>query len=365
MFIVAVANNHLLNLLLAYSASHRARLLQHEEPSRRISMFINEAVMTLGKSLTNGDEKERLTNANLATAIMLSSLEIISPSSFEIKVPWQVHLRYARDILEARGGAKNVHRTDREIYFLTRWFAYLDVLGNFSGQRMDDTSDTPSFGGSYWVSDSIDDENEFEIDCLLGFTSRCVNILAEIADLARICDVQRRRSILAGEEWAPTSDIVEQAQKLQGSLEAARTHVPSIKGCVHNHSSPDSHGAVFSTLEMQATNEAFHWAGLVHLHRRVLGKPSEHPDVQEGVGEIIGALNKVEKGGSAEACLLFPMFTAGCDARDERQRRFVGERIRSIEQVGLTQVKKARDLMERSWSTGQPWELLGQGEFIG
>ena len=95
----------------------------------------------------------------------------------------------------------------------------------------------------------------------------------------------------------------------------------------------------WDSLEMAATNEAFHWAGLVHLHRRILGKPSSHADVQNAVREIFGALYKVRRGGSsAEAGLLFPMFTAGCDAQDERQRSEILERIKSVEGFGMTQV---------------------------
>lgn len=89
---------------------------------------------------------------------------------------------------------------------------------------------------------------------------------------------------------------------------------------------------------MAATNEAFHWAGLVHLHRRVLGKPSTHPNVQEAVREIHGALYKVRRGGSATACLLFPIFTAGCDTQDEKQRADILERLKGVERFGMTQV---------------------------
>ena len=90
---------------------------------------------------------------------------------------------------------------------------------------------------------------------------------------------------------------------------------------------------------MVATNEAFHWAGLVHLDRRVLGKSSRDPEVQNAVREIVGALYKVRKGGTAEACLLFPMFTAGCDAQDLGQRELIMERLRSVEGSGMTQVR--------------------------
>ena len=68
---------------------------------------------------------------------------------------------------------------------------------------------------------------------------------------------------------------------------------------------------------------------------------SEHPEVQSAVREIVEILFKVRKGGTAEACLLFPMFTAGCDAKDSYQREKILERIISVEKSGMTQVSTA------------------------
>jgi len=328
---VALENINLLNLLLAYSASHRARLLNHPEPANRIALWVQDVFPALRLALD--DSREKISNANLATAIMLASLEIMAPNTFEVPVPWQNHLNTARRILIARGGAQSVHRQDKVTYFLSRWFAYLDVLGSLSGSK----NDRPLFSGNYWANDDPNDENEFQIDCLLGFTSRCVSILAKIAELARQCDFERidlngniRRA------WKPSTDTVNSAEKLQRDLQDARTHV--YKGCAHRHSQSSESEEGWESLEMVATNDAFHWAGLVHLHRRVLGKPTSNPEVQNAVREIVGALYKVRKGGTAEACLLFPMFTGGCDARDQGQREKIMERIRNMEGSGMTQV---------------------------
>ena len=77
--IVAVKDSNLLRLLLAYSASHRARLLQHREPANRIAHWVENVFPSLRRAL----ETNQITNEGLATAIMLASLEIISPNTFE------------------------------------------------------------------------------------------------------------------------------------------------------------------------------------------------------------------------------------------------------------------------------------------
>ncbi|KAL9609299.1 MAG: hypothetical protein Q9167_005917 [Letrouitia subvulpina] len=365
---MAVQDINLLHLLLAYSASHRALLLKHPEPVNRIALWVKDVFPTLRCALL--DPNRPISNANLATAIMLASLEIISPNAFEVTVPWQNHLNVARRMILSRGGAQAVHRKDKVSYFLSRWFAYLDVLGSLSGSK----NEQPLFSGSYWINDDSDDE--FQIDCLLGFTSQCVGILAKIAELASQCDRERidaeTREIR--EDWTPGEEIVQQAEQLKQNLQNARMH--RFKGCPHRPSTPikstpdrhigdDNNNPGWDLLEMVATNEAFHWAGLVHLNRRILGKKSEDIEVQIAVREIVSALFKVRKGGTAETCLLFPMFTAGCDAKEPGQREVIMERVKWVEGCGMTQVHKARRLIEKVWETGKPWETLVAGEFFG
>ncbi len=152
------------------------------------------------------------------------------------------------------------------------------------------------------------------------------------------------------------------AQELDQALADSRQH--PAKPCTHMTSTGEA-AYHWDHLEMAATNEAFHWAGAVHLHRRILGKPSGHADVQAAVKEIFGALYKVRKGSSAEACLLFPMFTAGCEAEYEAPRDDILKRLKGVERFGMTQVRNARQLMEKVWETGKPWETLVAGEFFG
>ncbi|TVY47243.1 hypothetical protein LOCC1_G004368 [Lachnellula occidentalis] len=355
---MAVQDDDLLYLLLAYSASHRARLLRQPEPATRIALWVQDIFPNLRRALD--DPSETIPDTSLASAIMLASLEIVSPIAFGISVPWQRHLDTARQIIAARGGPQGMRsaaRGDKVASFLWSWFAYLDVLGSLSGV-------TTKTASSSWVLDyEARDETDYEIDCVLGFTSRCVRLLSKIAELARVCDNQRIGPDLTIQpDWRPSDETVTRAEKLETELVASRLH--PAKPCTHMQSTGEA-AYQWDSIEMAATNEAFHWAGLVHIHRRILGKPSTHPDVQNAVREIHGALYKVRRGSSATACLLFPIFTAGCDTQDEKQRVDILERLKGVERFGMTQVHKARTLMERAWETGKPWETLVAGEFFG
>lgn len=368
---MAVRNNHLLHLMLAFSASHRARLLSHPEPANRIAEWMSDVLPALRQALSEptsqvvSDPADPSSLAPLATAIMLASLEIISPDTFAVPISWQNHLHVARQLIVATGGLHHLAQKangarDKAIFFLSRWFAYLDVLGSLSGSR----HDQPLYGayledgGGLWLVNRDDDEI-FQIDCFFGFSGRCIALLAAVAELAAACHEARidPATRQPREDWQPSDPVRRQALDLQKRLSASATCV--FRGCAHHpDSDPDS-------AEIFATNEASHWAGQIHLARRVLNLPHAHPQIQHWVRAILDNLARVRRGSSAESCLLFAMFTAGCEARSEADRRVFSERLEGVEGWGMCHVRRARRLMHRVWESGGSWEGLVEGEFFG
>lgn len=314
-------------LLLTYSACHRARLLKHPEPTNRIAIWVHDVFPSIRNSL--GGSTGQVSTTNLAALIMLASLEIIAPAAFESIIPWQEHLNAAREIIKARGPPQ---AGDKVTDFLNRWFIYLDVLGSLSG-----ATNTPVLGGNAFLpSNAEDQEPTNHIDCLFGFTSGCSSILAEIADAARRCDAVRidhtgtvRRS------WRPTDEKIATANDLRFRLEQARAR--QLTGCLHRRRLSITE-ELCELQEMAATNDAFHYAGLIHIACRVLGQTHGDPEVVKAVEDIKTALKRVRKGGTAEACLLFPIFTAGSAACCEDDRTVFLDRITSMEGSGMAQV---------------------------
>jgi hypothetical protein len=342
---VAVHDENIMNLLLAYSASHRARMLNQPEPANRIAVWVQDVFPKLRQSLT--ENPNHISNSTLAAVIMMASLEIIASNTFEVPISWQSHLQMARQMVMARGGPQGVDRQDRVAYFLSRWFAYLDVLGSLSGNK----TDTP-LGSFYWSSENASADEEFEIDCLMGFTNRCVGSLAKISELAKLCQPMRTDDDGSiREEWSPSPEIYEQAMRIRTELEEGLSDQYIHQGCNHHSSSPGGSAEAepaWDTTEIYATNEMFHWGGLVHLYRRVLGKPATDPEVQNAIREIVELLYKVRRGSSAEACLLFPIFVAGCDTQDEGQREKIMDRLKGVEGFGMMQVSTSTLLLRNA-----------------
>lgn len=375
---MAVRNAHLLHLMLAFSASHRARLLNQPEPANRIAAWMSDVVPALRQALFEPqssvvDPTDPSNLAPLATAIMLASLEIVSPNTFSVAIPWQSHLNFARQLIIAKGGLHHLAlradgARDKAIFFLSRWFAYLDVLGALSGGCHAEPlhGAYEEDGGGEWLVNRSDEEI-FQIDCFFGFSGRCIALLAQVAEMASRCDKQRidpvTNQIKAG--WFPDIETRTKAERLQKALEASARCV--FRGCMHAdpNNSPSETQDEKDSAEIFATNEAYHWAGLIHLSRRVLGLPTCHPDVQLQVHRVMDSLQKVRRGSSAESCLLFPMFSAGCEAQTEIEREMFMERLRAVEGWGMQHVGRARVLMQLMWDTGRPWETMVDGEFFG
>ncbi|KAJ4410932.1 hypothetical protein N0V82_009149 [Gnomoniopsis sp. IMI 355080] len=356
---MAVKNDNLLSLMLAYSASHRARLLGHPEPATRIAHWVQDIFPALRRALN--DPSQSISNANIATGIMLASLEIVSPTVFGYQIPWQRHLGLARDLIADRPDGIRWTRSwteeDQVRAFLWSWLAYLDVMGTLSGGRHD--------GSVAWILEYQKDEYEEEwdeVDCIMGMTTQAVYVLAKIAELAKECDALRANDPPAeGKTWKPPKDIVPRAWAVENEAMTSMARPP--QPCKHLHASGNV--ARWEQREITALNEAFHWAGLVHLHRRVLAKPSSHEDVQASVLKIHACLSMVPLGSNAEACILFPLFTAACETMEEENRALVRERLQSVRRIGFLQAHKASGLIEEVWKTGQSWEALLTTEFIG
>lgn len=362
-----------MSLLLAYSASHRARVLCHDEPANRIATWVTDVFPQLRQSLA---DPSTMTNETLASAIMMASLEIISPNTFEVPIAWQDHLSMARQIIIARGGPRTMEQSDHAAYFLSRWFAYLDVLGSLSGNK----NDTP-LGPWYWNPATESADSDFQIDCLYGFTNRCVGLLASIAQLAKEVEHLRIDSAtgLINTDFRPDADVAARAETIRQELWKGLTAeggAAAHNACTHrastSSSSSPSTDTIWDPTEVTATNQMFHYAGLIHLYRRISNFPPSHPAVQQCVSQIVDhLLPKIRRGSSAEACLLFPMFAAGCEALDEGRREVVRERLGGVEGgSGMGQVGRARGVVERVWELGGKggnvaWEGMVGGCFLG
>ncbi|KAL3963946.1 hypothetical protein ACCO45_000950 [Purpureocillium lilacinum] len=355
---MAFQNEGLMSLLLAYSAAHRSRWMQTKVPEMRMAEWAQDVFPGLRQSL--GDGQQPVSDTTLAMAVMLASLEIMSPGALGQGISWRQHLNLASGLMTKRvqqlGEAGFEGRLEDERLFIRSWIARANMHGMLSPPPTDDAACRILPLDMAALMPELD-----EIDCIMGYSARCARLLGQVADMARRCDRERigpGGQLLPG--WVPHTRTIEAALALDQELrESMKT---SSKPCMHVRT---GNIQMRDLAEMAATNEAFHWAGRAHLHRRVLGRASTDADVQAAVEQMVHCLEQTRAGGAAELGMVFPMFTAGCEAVDEGQRSKVLARFKSAERSGMEQVRRARRLMEAVWEEGRPWETLIRDEYIG
>ncbi|KAF7589984.1 hypothetical protein BBP40_003476 [Aspergillus hancockii] len=324
---MAIGDSNLLNLMLAYSASHRARYLEHPEPATRIAHWVSNVFPALRVALE--DPHEKVTDNHLAAAIMLLSLKIISPSTFEVPIPWQSHLKLARELFLARKD-QMAYPGNRIGAFLGRWLGYLDIMGTLSCRHTEPP--LPEYYGLISTCCSVEGFDEFCVDCFTGFAPGTGLFLTKLGKLVHQCDNERFDEMgiwVSG--WRPSANVILEAQELITDLEILRNRA---------HAS-SRHFRELDSTDIIASDRAFYYAGLLHLHRRVLGTSPFSALVKEAVSGLRNALAQIRPGASAEVGTLFPMFTAGCEALDPKQRMEIQERFEILEKTGMKQLKES------------------------
>ncbi|CAI7651229.1 unnamed protein product [Penicillium glandicola] len=348
---MAIGDSNLLNLLLAYSASHRARYLGHPEPANRIAHWVSQVFPTLRMALESSSED--ITDSHLATAIMLLSLKIVSPGTFEVPITWKSHLKLARDLFLARSESM-AQPGNRIGAFFARWLGYLDTMGSLSCREA---------GPPLMIYHSIltacsapDGHDEFGVDCFTGFTPRTGVFLIRLARLVQECDNQRFDEMgNFRHDWHASAEMVLEAQSVLGDIDGISERA---------HINPE-HNQGIESSDMMAIEEAFRFAGLLHLHRRVLGSSPDSFPVKEVLRKLIDALGRMRPGAATEVCSLFPLFTAGCESRDSVQKAKLLDRFFVLESSGMKQIQNARQLMQHCWDENLPWVALASGQFLG
>jgi hypothetical protein len=141
--------------------------------------------------------------------------------------------------------------------------------------------------------------------------------------------------------WQPLDSHGHRARSLIERLRKSSQR--RVSPCPHEAvSSPRSPQTPHSTdlQELMSVNVIYHWAGIIQLHRRVLNTPQESREVIFAIDKVLELLSTMRAGSPAEACMLFPIFSAGCEARDSERISAFRRRTKDISMLGMRQVSR-------------------------
>jgi hypothetical protein len=339
-------SQHLLAALLASSAAHRAGVKGEAPPKYLISNLLQTTLEGLRRALD--DSTEASEDTTLATAIALSSYNIISADVSH----WRMHLDGARDIILHRRATRPLHENSIGT-FLSKWFAYLDVIAGASGLTLKEHNYESAVSLIEDVTETHRTESwePSKFDTFTGFTSRLLPLLLRIGKLAH----QKRVGSHTNLDMSDDEAFLAHIDSLERDLNAAELDIIILP----------SENNISGELETQlrACNEAFHSAARLHIQRRLRNMTSE--EVRPTVEQVFRAIEQVPVGSGPEISLLYPLFSAGVEATGQL-RDYAQFRMSEMEKIGIGNVKRAKKVMLSTWEQSDVngsvrWEDVMEG----
>lgn len=354
---IAQSSDTLLAVLLASSLDNYKSLRGEKPDQALLASLLNTAVVGIQTELSESRDGQ-VSDTCLASVIALCDFEVVARKR-AASSSWRMHLEGARRIIQLRGGPQANQGPNPDLYrFLVKWLAYFDVMSSITPTS---TTVEPLFEGVYWRQPSLgahiseDDEAEFRLDPYMSFLQDVMPMFFEIGVLT-----QRKQLLNAKDNLnlRDADDLLKSCRMLEARL---RMTLGKVSGQAFI-------GATKLNIMINC-HDAFVQASLIHLYRRVEGLSSHNEIVRAAVGAGLCHIANscfLEGEDFVDSSLLFPLFTLGCEVFETTERRYLLDRLRSLQALGLGNVDRAIDVLQVIWAdqtmpeTGPNWDdILG------
>lgn len=342
-------NGCLLDLLVAYSLTHRSMVLTDENfTPHLVELLISRGIFRLVSSL-NATTMEIKCEVVCVTALLMCTQKIFSGDDTD---------KYKETIDLCRKGFERFIDNDEKVsklpngkyqlteednsfsYFLLSWIGYLEVIGMMMAISPKD------FRMPYRpnpVFEKVELKKKSKIDLFLGFDIKFLEIFDKLIPILNMLEERHevdRNSI-------PT-DILSLALEWEHELNSAYT---DFQAAPRNPDDPTESDRI-----LNASNDAFYFTGLLHLYRRIYRIPRTSSVVQKMVQKIYDVFkNDIESASSAENCAILPLFVAACESISEEHRRFFYDRFQIQFLGGNFPAGDVLKILNDTWNTGDSW----------
>ncbi|KAG7875730.1 hypothetical protein KL916_000401 [Ogataea parapolymorpha] len=369
---LAFSNDGLLAVTVAYGLAHKSYLTRQSEPAELLEQLLSRSLGDLLELLQN---KETSTSDLTLTLVLLISSFMV----FTFKHNWEVHLNGAKQILLLRGYKKPFEKLFKEskhlqsqcisgeikrsklIFFLLRWFAYIDVLAQLASPLEPTPQDIEKYNQKlkitelcaqpsdfdYEFESSEDaeslmvDESHANVDYFLGFNIKYLPLYKKTIELIK----QANLRALVNPSIGVLPSAIDRALQMAGTFQK----LSSV--------SAQSQDTII------AINRVFMLFGLNQIYRRVLKVPKSSPLIQDMCAETISIIDLHLLDDSPNQISIFlPVFVSGCDSNNSELRSRHLRRMTTIAHTGSPSAQFAVDLMTQCWERDQDWWQVMQKE---
>ncbi|OOG00032.1 hypothetical protein ASPCADRAFT_203920 [Aspergillus carbonarius ITEM 5010] len=341
----------------AMGALHLANTSKGQQRNKHFQQAMSnygEVVKSFRTRYTDPDQSVRLTD--FATCLLLSLFEMMDSQHHN----WAIHLKGAREIYrilfspnsDPAKEAKRLVEINHPLRpFLVSLLSYLDVAGACA------TSEGTVVEGSYWRTHgggweynlgtpSLSTEQPAYSHFLVELR-QCWSVMMEIQASISAFGKAKHEGLMSLEQ----QDLVyhELLQRLvQWRLNAPQTlqRLGDLDDeSLRQYPYPD-------VLEYAGCIEAYEKATNIFLHR--VGAAAR-PDIQPQrvlldmlSSRILALIGKLAKD-VGQLAVLWPLFTAGRETRNESEQKYVRQTMTDLQRFGFKNVDKALEELERAW----------------
>ncbi|GAV28833.1 hypothetical protein PMKS-002310 [Pichia membranifaciens] len=425
---LAMTNNGLMSLIVAFGSAHKSLLLKRDS-TEIVDSLLGRALSDLLVLLNN---KETCTSDLTLTLVMFFT----SFLAFNYKSDkWKVHMNGAKQIFLMRGYNKPFdkilldYKTDgslisgeikksKLLYFLIRWFAYLDIFTNLSSplepteeeikkycanspshldslspisdsfsspnsfsspfsmmdpnnnarapsndipeqnNDLDASNNDPDNQIDYEVAETEDglmkDESHQDIDYMLGFKIKFLPIFSQLGKLIKRVNLIKR----SNERMNITSNSsnIGLSPSIIESAINIQTKFQKLKYTVYETTKTKRAKSLNAVV---ASNHCFLLMGMIQLYRRVLLMPRNSKIIQEMCLEILDAMTKhIDTQQPNSLGLILPLFIAGCECQNVNLQPLFLEKLHDFQEKGSVSAESGIEIMAKCWRTGRDWNEI-------
>lgn len=425
---LAMTNNGLMSLIVAFGSAHKSLLLK-KDSTKIVDSLLGRALSDLLVLLNN---KETCTSDLTLTLVMFFS----SFLAFNYKSDkWKVHMNGAKQIFLMRGYNRpfdkilSDYKTDgslisgeikksKLLYFLIRWFAYLDIFTNLSSpleptedeikkycanspsyldslSPMSDSFSSPnSFSSSFSIMDAnnngrapsndipqnnddldasntdpdnqidyevaetedglMKDESHQDIDYMLGFNIKFLPIFSQLAKLIKRVNLIKRSNERMN--IASKASSIGLSPSIIESAINIQTKFQKLKYTVYETTETKRAKSLNAVV---ASNHCFLLMGMIQLYRRVLLMPRNSKIIQEMCLGILDAMTKhIDTQQPNSLGLILPLFIAGCECQNVNLQPLFIEKLHDFQEKGSVSAESGIEIMAKCWRTGRDWNEI-------
>lgn len=365
---LAMANDGLMSLLIAFGICHKAALENDKSKDLIVESLINRTLKELFKLLSNPETST--SDLTLALVMMLSSFTV-----FSFHFHWKLHMKGAKQIFLDRGYNKpfnkllndsslnshgNSSMRQKLLYFLIRWFAYIDIFTDLSSPLLPTIEELKKFdyvnyNDPNFVIDLTNDKMDYQfpedtdktsslisleshqsIDYMLGFNLKILPILSQLCSLIKIVNILKIKNPALN---LPL-DINRQALEIQQKLNEYQYPIFLTSKTPH----------YTSINHLIASNQCFILMGTLQLYTRVLHLDRNSSLIQSICSKMKLLIESyIDTKIPNSITLILPMFIAGCESIDPNLRSFWWEKLGDLKSRGGINAEVAMNLMNGCW----------------